>query len=139
MGFKDIVTKRRKPLVSKNRKGYNEVAYTRKGVDKVVPLGSGSGAERKISTVWVTTKNGQKWEIPVDPKTGKVPDEYLFGRFLDIYSGTRSVHPRNIILDLSKDADMIHEIPEGGGVHPEAVGRNGMVAVPQRIGYRRDR
>lgn len=114
MGFKDIVTKRRKPLVSKNRKGYNEVAYTRKGVDKVVPLGSGSGAERKISTVWVTTKNGQKWEIPVDPKTGKVPDEYLFGRFLDIYSGTRSVHPRNIILDLSKDADMIHEIPEGG-------------------------
>lgn len=114
MGFKDIVTKRRKPLVSKNRKGYNEVAYTRKGVDKVVPLGSGSGAERKISTVWVTTKNGQKWEIPVDPKTGKVPDEYLFGRFLDIYSGTRSVHPRNIILDLSKDADMIHEVPEGG-------------------------
>lgn len=114
MGFKDIVTKRRKPLVSKNRKGYNEVTYTRKGVDKVVPLGSGSGAERKISTVWVTTKNGQKWEIPVDPKTGKVPDEYLFGRFLDIYSGTRSVHPRNIILDLSKDADMIHEIPEGG-------------------------
>ena len=114
MGFKDIVTKRRKPLVSKNRKGYNEVAYTRKGVDKVVPLGSGSGAERKISTVWVTTKNGQKWEIPVDPKTGKVPEEYLFGRFLDIYSGTRSTHPRNIILDLSKDADMIHEIPEDG-------------------------
>ena len=114
MGFKDIVTKRRKPLVSKNRKGYNEVAYTRKGVDKIVPLGSGRASERKISTVWVTTKNGQKWEIPVDPKTGKVPEEYLFGRFLDIYSGTRSTHPRNIILDLSKDADMIHEIPEDG-------------------------
>ena len=72
------------------------------------------GIRAGIPTVWVTTKNGQKWEIPVDPKTGKVPDEYLFGRFLDTGSGTRGNYPRNIILDLSKDADIIHEIPEGG-------------------------
>ena len=114
MGFKDAMTRRRKPTASRNRKGYNEVAYTRRGVDKVVPLGSGSVSEKRIPTVWVTTKNGQKWEIPVDPKTGKVPDEYLFGRFLDTGSGTRGNYPRNIILDLSKDADIIHEIPEGG-------------------------
>lgn len=114
MTVKDIMTKRRKPLISKNRKGYNEVAYTRKGVDKVQPLGSGNTSERRISTVWVTTKNGQKWEIPVDSETGRVPEEYLFGRFLDINSGTRGDHVRNIISDISKDADIIHEAPEGG-------------------------
>lgn len=114
MGMRGIMTKKRKPLTSENRKGYNEVAYTRRGVDKVVPLGSGSGPERKLSTVWVTTKNGQKWEIPVDSKTGRVPKEFLFSRFLDINEGTRGDHSRNIVLDLYKDADIIHEIPEGG-------------------------
>lgn len=114
MGMKDIVTKRRKPVVSGNRKGYNEVAYTRRGVDKVSSLGSGTGSERRVPTVWVTAKNGQKWEIPVDPKTGRVPEEYLFGRFLNQYAGGRDGHIRNPVVDISRDADTIHEIPEGG-------------------------
>lgn len=107
-------SRRNASVVSDNRKGYDEVAYTRKGVDRVLPLGSGRASERKVSTVWVTTRNGQKWEVPVDSRTGRVPDEYLFGRFLDVQSGIRGDHPRNIVIDMGKDADMIHEIPEGG-------------------------
>ena len=105
----------KKPVViSRSRKGYNQVAYTRKGVDKVESLGVGASSSKKIPTVWVTAKNGQKWEIPVDPKTGKVPETYLFSRFLNIYSGSRRGSTRNILSDMGKDADMIHEIPEGG-------------------------
>lgn len=105
---------KKKQTVSKNRKGYNEVAYVRRGVDTVESLGSGFGPRKKYPTIWVTTKNGQKWEIPVDPKTGRVPEEYLFARFLDIDSGSRKGMTRNIISDMEKDAEIIHEAPEGG-------------------------
>lgn len=113
MGIKETLLKRR-PVASNNRKGYNEVAYTRRGVDSVDVLGSGSGSYKKVPTVWVTTKNGMKWEIPVDPKTGRVPEEYLFNRFLQIGSGSRKGTFRNPTADMGKDADIIHEIPEGG-------------------------
>lgn len=96
-----------------NKKG-NKVAYVRPGVDYVEALGSGTAGRKKIPTVWVTAKNGQKWEIPVDPKTGRVPNEYLFGRFLDINRGSRNGRERNILIDIGKEADMIHEIPDGG-------------------------
>ncbi len=96
-----------------NKKG-NQVAYVRPGVDYVEALGSGTAGRKKIPTVWVTAKNGQKWEIPVDPKTGRVPNEYLFGRFLDINRGSRNGRERNILIDIWKEADMIHEIPDGG-------------------------
>ena len=96
-----------------NKKG-NQVAYVRPGVDYVEALGSGTAGRKKIPTVWVTAKNGQKWEIPVDPKTGRVPNEYLFGRFLDINRGSRNGRERNILIDIGKEADMIHEIPDGG-------------------------
>lgn len=110
---------RRKVEASPNRKasggrGSNQVAYTRKGHDIVETLGSGAASMKKIPTVWVTAKNGQKWEIPVDPKTGKVPDEYLFARFLSIHQGSRDGKERNILIDIGRDADMLHEIPEGG-------------------------
>lgn len=85
---------KRRDVVSQNKA--NEVAYTRRGTDYVEALGSGfKGGKRKITTVWVTAKNGQKWEIPVDPKTGRVPDEYLYARFLDEFRGSRNGKQRN--------------------------------------------
>ena len=67
-----------------NRKGYNQVAYIRRGKDTIEPLGAGfTSSKKKIPTVWVTTRSGDKYEIPVDPKTGKVPNEYLYARFLE--------------------------------------------------------
>ena len=93
----------------------NEVAYTRRGTDYVEALGSGfKGGRRKVSTVLVTARNGQKYEIPVDPKTGRVPEEYLFARFLSVHQGSRNGKERNILIDIGKDAETLHEIPDGG-------------------------
>lgn len=97
---------------SLNRKG--RVAYTRRGSDYVETLGSGSNSRRKVATVWVTARNGQKYEIPVDRKTGKVPEEYLFAHFLNPYTGSRTGRPRSIAKDIGIDAEVIHELPEGG-------------------------
>ena len=100
-------------VVSRNKA--NEVAYTRRGTDYVEALGSGfKGGKRKISTVWVTAKNGMKYEIPVDSKTGKVPEEYLYARFLDENRGSRNGKQRNILIDIGKDAETLHDIPSGG-------------------------
>ena len=110
MEFFKLMKKQR----SNNSKGYNKVAYVRPGTDYVEALGSGTAGRRKIPTVWVTARNGQKWEIPVDPKTGKVPNEYLYGRFLSIHQGSRNGRERNVLIDIGKDADMIHQIPDGG-------------------------
>ena len=105
-------TKREKSM---NRKGYNQVAYIRRGKDTIEPLGAGfTSSKKKIPTVWVTTKSGDKYEIPVDPKTGKVPNEYLYARFLDESRGSRNGRDRNVIIDIGKDADTIFEIPAGG-------------------------
>lgn len=107
--------KKNGPQVSKNaKKGYNQVAYVRHGRDYVSAYGAGgSVGGRKLTTVWVTTKNGQKWEIPVDPKTGKVPDEYLYGRFLS-RNGSRNGKLRSPGVDMGVDAEILHEIPAGG-------------------------
>ncbi len=104
--------KRKDAVASQSKKG--KVAYTRSGVDYVESLGSGSASRKKIPTVWVTARNGTKYEIPIDPKTKKVPEEYLYGRFLATHLGSRNGHERNILIDIGKDADMIHEIPSGG-------------------------
>lgn len=103
----------KKDVVSRNRSG-RQVAYTRRGTDIVESLGSGYAGKKTVPTVWVTARNGQKWEIPVDPKTGKVPDEYLYARFLSTHQGSRSGKERNILIDIGKDADTLHEIPAGG-------------------------
>ena len=102
------------PMISLNKKGYNEVAYVRRGKDYEDFLGSNGGAGfRKIDTVWVTTKTGEKYEIPIDKKTGKVPNEYLYARFLNEGVGGKKGQ-RNVVIDISKDAETIHVIPSGG-------------------------
>lgn len=104
----------KKDVKSKNRRSSKEVAYTRRGVDYVEALGSGFAGKKRIPTVWVTAKNGEKWEIPIDPKTGKVPNEYIVARFLATHQGGTGDRQRNLLIDLSKDAEVIHEAPNGG-------------------------
>lgn len=109
----DMALFNRKLGFSANRKS-REVAYVRHGKDEIRSLGDGFTKGRKISTVWVTTKDGKKWEIPVDSKTGRVTEECLYAMFLDVTSGTRDGSIRNIVLDMSKDAEILHEMPPGG-------------------------
>ena len=125
-----IFTKmKRKPQVSKNHKrGYNQIAYTRHGKDYVESDGMGGTEGRDVSTVWVTTKSGQKWEIPVDKKTGKVPNEYLYGRFLSNH-GSRNGKQRDFLVDIGRDADVLHEIPDGGFT-PEQLIKTGWWQYP---------
>ena len=109
-----MMKRKEPPQVSKNHKrGYNQVAYVRHGKDHVMMDGSGAAGGQEVKTVWVTAKNGQKWEIPVDPKTGKVPNEYLYSRFLS-RAGSRTGRDREPRKDLGVDADILHEIPDGG-------------------------
>lgn len=103
---------RRRKIISQNKS--NEVAYVRRGTDYVESLGSGTASRKKIPTVWVGTRDGKRYEIPVDPKTGKVPEEYLFARFLSTHQGTRNGRERNILIDIGKDAETLHDIPPGG-------------------------
>lgn len=103
---------KRGEVVSQNKS--NEVAYVRRGTDYVETLGSGSASGKKIATVWVATKDGRRYEIPVDPKTGRVPEEYLFSRFLSVHQGSRNGKERNILIDIGKDAETLHDIPAGG-------------------------
>ncbi len=116
MEFFKLMKKRDVRSQSRKKKGYNQVAYVRRGTDYMESDGDGGFVgKKKIPTVWVTTKSGDKYEIPVDAKTGKVPEEFLFARFLAIGQGTRKPgHLRNVRIDLKKDADMMHEPPEGG-------------------------
>ncbi len=103
---------KRREVISQNKS--NEVAYVRNGTDYVETLGSGSASRRKIATVWVGAKDGKRYEIPVDPKTGRVPEEYLFARFLATNQGSRNGKERNILIDIGKDAETLHDIPAGG-------------------------
>ncbi len=101
------------PQVSKNHKrGYNQVAYVRHGKDHVMMDGSGAAGGQEVKTVWVTAKNGQKWEIPVDDN-GRVPNEYLYGRFYSNW-GSRSGKRRDYRIDIGVDSETMHQIPDGG-------------------------
>lgn len=110
-----VFTKWSRPVASKNHKrGYNQVAYVRHGKDRVIADGNGGNFNPKaVKTVWVTTRSGEKWEIPVDDD-GKVPNAYLFARFLS-GKGTRSeTGRRDPGRDIGIDAEVLHEIPKDG-------------------------
>ncbi len=118
----------RKNTVSFGKKR-SRVAYTRNGVDKYDVLGDGgTGAMRKYKTKWVTARNGNKYEIPID-KNGKVPKEFLYAWFLNPTVGTRNGHWRNPVIDIGIDADVIHEIPRGGFT-PEQLVETGWIQHP---------
>lgn len=111
----------------KKRKGSSkDVAYTRHGTNDVAlfTYGSGdsTGSRKKEKTVWVTTKSGDKYEIPVDSK-GYVPKEVILQRFLDESQGGTDGRERSCMRDIQHDADVIHDL--GKGVTPEEIIRTG--------------
>lgn len=100
--------------VSANRKSGRKVVSTRKGHDRVYPLASdGASGVQCVPTVWVTAANGDKYEIPVDPKTGTVPLQYIYARLLDESSGGRKGR-RNANIDIGIDANRIFKVPKSG-------------------------
>jgi len=129
----EIFTKwnRGKKVVSQSKKGgaYNQIAYTRRGTDYIEANGSSAGERKKIPTKWVTARDGSKYEIPYDPKTGKVPEEYLFGRFLMYWTGSRNGHERDPRRDIGIDAEIIHEMPDDGFT-PEQLVESGWWQYP---------
>ncbi len=107
--------KKAKPRV--HPKGWDEVAYYRHSKDAYVPLTKGKrDAEGpvKIPTVTVTTRSGDKYEMPMDKK-GRVPREYVVARFLSETQGVRPpARSRSVSVDLSRDAEVMHREPRGG-------------------------
>lgn len=90
------------------------VDYTRHSKDHAFVNGLGGLSKRDIETVTVTTKDGMKYEIPVDKRTGRVPTEYLYAHFLNPAVGSKTGRERNILLDIGIDAEELIEIPKGG-------------------------
>ena len=103
------------------KKGYNQVAYVRRSTDPVDPLliGGRDGPVR-IKTVTVTTKSGDKYEMPVDGN-GRVPKEYIYARFLDESSGSKTGRPRSVAVDLATDARRVFDYPEKGFTPKELI------------------
>lgn len=101
---------------------FNRKPKTRKGYDLIHVCQDGSldTGELRIPTVWVTARNGQKFEIPVDPKTGKVPDLYIFARLMDVFRGDRHGGKRNPVVDMMTSAETMYTIPTGG-ITPEQI------------------
>lgn len=101
---------------------YNEIDYHRHSSDRVAPLTSGGRTAPWTirETVTITTKDGMKYEIPVDKK-GRVPKEALYERFLDVNHGTRSSKRRNVKIDVLNPAGMVHDYPEGGFTPDELI------------------
>ncbi len=100
--------------LSANRKNSRQVVKTRKGFDKIMVDTDGPGVrKKKIDTKWVQAKDGSKWEIPYDPKTGLVPEEYIYARFLDADSGNRRGGKRRPQVDIGVTAERLHSFPNG--------------------------
>lgn len=101
-------------LSANAKKSSRQVVKTRKGFDKIMVDTDGPGIpKKKITTKWVQAKDGSKWEIPYDPKTGLVPEEYIYARFLDASSGNRRGGLRRPQVDIGVTAERLHSFPNG--------------------------
>ncbi len=110
--------------LSANRKSSRQVVKTRRGYDKIPVDTEGPGiTKRKIDTKWVQARDGSKWEIPYDPKTGLVPEEYIWARFLNSSQGNRKGGNRRPQVDLGVTAERLHSFPNG--VTPEQLIQSG--------------
>lgn len=76
---------------------------------------------KKYGTAHVKGKNGTMYAVPVDKK-GKVPTSAVFARLLDVDTGTRDGHRRSVEIDLSREAQKIHEMPSGGFTPEQIIG-----------------
>lgn len=103
--------------LSVKKKGWNEVAYVRQGRDLCdAETSDGNGWTKRLSTQWVTTKDGTKYEIPVDKTTGKVPMPFLYAHFLNPNAGVMRTRngKRSITQDIGIDAERVVQMPPEG-------------------------
>jgi len=68
----------------------------------------------KIPVKIMTGKDGTKYAIPINTKTGRVPDEALFARFLNEAEGGRNGHERSVVIDIDKEATTVFDRPKDG-------------------------
>ena len=84
-----------------------------------------SGPGKTLEQVMLPDKTyvikGMTYKIPYEKKTGKVPMSAIYQRFLDVNAGADYPHKRNINVDLAKQADVMHIIPEGGFTPDELI------------------
>lgn len=111
---------------SKNKKR-NDIEYISVGTLRSPSSPFANKDEIPIRTV--KNKAGRVYAIPVNPKTGKVPADALYARFLNEAEGTRDGHNRNIAIDIGKLADTVHIIPKKGYT-PEELIKTGWWAYP---------
>ncbi len=68
----------------------------------------------KIPIKIMTGRDGTKYAIPINPKTGRVPDEALFARFLNESEGGRKGRGRSVVIDIDKEAAKTFDKPKVG-------------------------
>jgi len=68
----------------------------------------------KVPVKIIIGKDGTKYAMPINPKTGRVPDEALFARFLNESEGGRNGHERSVVIDIGKEASTVFDRPKGG-------------------------
>jgi hypothetical protein len=107
-----------------NAKGmtYVDVGTLRSG-------GSPFTTRDKIPVKILIGKDGVKYAIPINQKTGKVPEEALFAKFLNEGEGGRNGRGRSIVIDIKKQADTVHVQPKDGFT-PEGLLATGWWAHP---------
>lgn len=114
-------------LGNKNKKKNSDIEYISVGTLRAASSPFANKDEIPIRTV--TNKAGRTYAIPVNPKTGKVPADALYARFLNESEGTRDGHNRNIAIDIGRLADTVHIIPKKGYT-PEELIKTGWWAYP---------
>lgn len=77
----------------------------------------------------VTTRDGTVYEVPINPKTGKVPKEAIVAHFLDFENWTEPYHRRSPGKDMRETATKLIKIPRKG-ITPEEIVACGWWARP---------
>ena len=75
----------------------------------------------EIPVALVKARDGNVYQIPIDPKTGKVPESALFERFVNVEEGDREGHIRNIAIDLAQFSNKMNIQPKGGYTPEELI------------------
>ena len=84
---------------------------------------------RKRPTAQVQGKNGITYMVPIDPETGRVPEDVLYEHFLDYTSWSTTGKERSPKLDSRTPAKKIHVPKDEKGFTPEEIVESGWWAA----------
>ena len=84
---------------------------------------------RKRPTAQVQGKNGITYMVPIDPETGRVPEDVLYEHFLDYTSWSNSGKERSPRIDSRTAAKKIHVPKDENGFTPEEIVESGWWAA----------